>query len=112
MEKQTQIIRKPLLTADLGKRQVTQVEIKEITLEPGQKSGKHLHPCAVTGYIAKGEVAFQIEGQQEIIISAGGAFYEPAGQTILKFDNNSNEQPMTFIAFYLLDGDQDLITML
>jgi quercetin dioxygenase-like cupin family protein len=112
MEKQTQIIRKPLITADLGTKQFTRVEVKEITFEPGQKSGKHLHPCPVTGYIAKGKVSFQIEGEQEIIIPAGGAFYEPAGKTILKFDNYSDEEPMTFIAFYLLYGDQDLIKML
>lgn len=35
MKTQTNIIRNNLLTAELGSRQVTSVEIKEITLAPG-----------------------------------------------------------------------------
>jgi len=30
----------------------------------------------------------------------------------MRFDNASAEQPMKFIAYYLLDGQQDLIQML
>jgi quercetin dioxygenase-like cupin family protein len=112
MADHTEIIRKNLLTADLNEKRVTKVEVREITLQPGQKAGKHLHPCPVTGYVSKGAVSFQIDGEDQIIIPAGGAFFEPAGKTILKFDNNSNTEPLTFIAFYLLDGDQELIKML
>lgn len=112
MAEKTQIIRKPLLTVNLGSKHVTNVDIKEITFEPGQKSGAHYHPCSVTGYVTKGAVLFQIEGEEEIVIPAGQAFYEPEGKTIQKFDNNSASETMTFIAFYLLDGDQELIKML
>jgi len=31
---------------------------------------------------------------------------------ILRFDNASDSELMTFIAYYLLDGQQDLIRML
>ncbi len=112
METQTTIIRNHLLTAELGNRQVTSVEIKEITLGPGQKAGLHLHPCPVTGYIAKGTAIMQIEGQQEQILNTGSAFYEPADVHIAQFSNYSNTEPMTFIAFYLLNGRQELIKML
>jgi hypothetical protein len=36
-------------------------------------------------------------------------FFEPAGETIHRFDNLSDTEPATFIAFYLLTGDQPLI---
>jgi quercetin dioxygenase-like cupin family protein len=106
------IIRKHLLTADLGARQVTSVEIKEITLAPGQKAGLHLHPCPVTGYIAAGTAIMQVKGQEPLILRTGSAFYEPAEVHIIEFSNYSAVEPMTFIAFYLLNGDQELIKML
>ena len=39
----------------------------------------------------------------------GDSSFEPAGETIHRFDNLSDTQPATFIAFYLLTGDQPLI---
>ncbi|MGH7068087.1 MAG: hypothetical protein ACREEU_09935 [Acetobacteraceae bacterium] len=43
----------------------------------------------------------------------GDAFYEPAGTTILHFDNASERESLTFIAFYLLgSGEHELIRML
>ncbi|WCT13891.1 cupin domain-containing protein [Mucilaginibacter jinjuensis] len=112
MEQSNNIIRKPLLTANLGERTVTSVEIKEITLAPGQKAGLHLHPCPVTGYIAKGTAIMQVEGEEELILNTGDAFYEPADVHIAQFSNYSDSEPMTFIAFYLLNGNQELIKML
>ena len=104
--------RKQLLTALLGNRNVTSVDIREITLEPGQQSGRHLHPCAVVGYIASGTAVYQIEGEAVQNLPTGTAFYEPADAVIANFGNASDSEPMTFIAFYLLDGDQELIRML
>jgi len=112
MSEQTTITRNHLLTAELGARQVTSVEIKEITLAPGQKAGLHLHPCPVTGYIARGTASMQVEGEEELILKEGSAFYEPADKHIIHFSNHSNSEPMTFIAFYLLNGKQELIKML
>jgi len=40
------------------------------------------------------------------------AFHEPSQTVIADFRNASEDEPMTFITFYLLDGDQDLITLL
>lgn len=112
MIQQTPITRNHLLTADLGSKQVTTVEVKEITFEPGQGGGLHLHPCPVTGYIVKGAAVMQIEGQGEQILETGQAFYEPADVRITKFSNYSVSEPVTFIAFYLLNGQQPLIEML
>jgi quercetin dioxygenase-like cupin family protein len=106
------IIRKPLLTAAIGKRNVTSVEVREIKFRPSQQTGLHRHPCPVVGYIAEGTAVFQIEGQPEQELPAGSAFYEPAETVILRFDNASSTDNMKFIAYYLLDGKQELIEML
>jgi quercetin dioxygenase-like cupin family protein len=111
MEEMT-IVRKELLKAWLGNRPVTSVDVREITLAPGQAAGRHLHPCMVIGYIVSGTVLFQIEGLAAQILEAGAAFHEPAGEVIAHFDNASETEPMTFIACYLLDGEQQLIQML
>jgi quercetin dioxygenase-like cupin family protein len=106
------IERKQLLAAALGNRNVTTVDIREITLGAGQRSGRHIHPCAVVGYIAEGTAFYQVEGESVQTLPAGSAFYEPAGKIITDFGNASDRVPMTFVAVYLLDGEQDLITML
>jgi len=109
---QPNIQRRQLLNAVLGSRNVTRVDIREITLEPDQQSGRHLHPCAVVGYIVEGSAQLQIEGQAVQHLPVGSAFYEPADAVIANFGNASGSEPMTFIAFYLLDGEQELIQML
>jgi quercetin dioxygenase-like cupin family protein len=111
MSSQT-IQRKELLTAVLGGRRVTTADIREIRLEAGQQTGRHLHACAVLGYVVEGTAVYQIEGETEQTLPAGSAFYEPAGVVIANFGNASGTEPLTFVAFYLKDGDQELITML
>ncbi len=106
------IERLQLLNAALGSRNVTNVDIRKITLGPGRKAGRHLHPCAVVGYIASGTAFYQIEGEAAELLPVGSAFYEPADKVIADFGNASDTTPMTFIAFYLLNGDQELITLL
>jgi quercetin dioxygenase-like cupin family protein len=106
------IDRHPLRTAAIGGRNVTSVDVREIRFQPGQETGRHLHPCPVVGYIVDGAAIFQIEGQPEETLPTGSAFYEPADTVIARFDNASNSAPMTFIAFYLLDSEQELIRML
>jgi quercetin dioxygenase-like cupin family protein len=106
------IERKQLLAAALNNRNVTTVDVREITLSAGQRSGRHLHPCAVVGYITKGTATYQIEGGPAQTLPAGSAFYEPANTVIADFGNASDTSTMTFVAFYLLDGEQELITML
>jgi quercetin dioxygenase-like cupin family protein len=111
MSQQT-VLRKQLLTAMIGNRNVSSVDVREIRLEPGQVAGRHLHPCAVVGYIVEGAALYQIEGEAPQTLPAGSAFYEPAEKVIASFGNASASESMTFVAFYLLDGEQELIRML
>jgi quercetin dioxygenase-like cupin family protein len=106
------IVRKQLLYAATGEFGLTSVDVREIRFEPGQQTGRHLHPCHVFGYIAQGTARFQIEGQPAQQLPAGSAFHEPAQTVIADFSNASASEPMTFVAFYLLNGDQELIKML
>jgi quercetin dioxygenase-like cupin family protein len=102
---QPSIVRKPLLTAPIeGQKLVSRVEINEIKFAAHQKTGLHLHPCPVVGYIAEGTILFQAEGQSAKALEAGAAFYEPANTKIVHFDNQG-EQPAKFIAYYLLGRD-------
>jgi len=80
-----------------------------VQLPPGQPAGPHFHPGPVTGYVESGLIAFEPDGQHARELRPGDVFVEPAGETIHRFDNLSDTQPATFIAFYLLTGDQPLI---
>jgi quercetin dioxygenase-like cupin family protein len=100
------------MVAALGARNVTTADVRQIRLEPGKRTGRHLHPCPVLGYIIEGTAFFQVEGEPAKTLPAGSAFYEPADVVIAEFRNASDSLPMIFVAFYLLDGEQDLIQML
>jgi quercetin dioxygenase-like cupin family protein len=90
----------------------TSADVREIRFRPAQRGGRHLHPCAVLECIVDGTAVNQIEGEPEQILPAGSAFHEPAGAIIAEFGNASDSEPMTFVAFYLLNGEQDLLQML
>ena len=40
------------------------------------------------------------------------SFYEPTNHPILHFDNASDYEPLVFIAYYLLESNEDMITLL
>ena len=54
----------------------------------------------------------QVEGEAAVTLATGSAFHEPARATVARFDNASETAPMRFIAYYLLDGEQELIEIL
>jgi quercetin dioxygenase-like cupin family protein len=112
--KRQTIVRKPLLTALLDPSKTTQrVKIKQIDFFRGQATGLHYHPCPVVGYVVSGSVTFQVEDEPQKTLHTVDAFLEPPNKKMLHFDNASTTEPMTFIAFYLLDKqDHELIHML
>ena len=105
------IERRQLLAAALADWRTTQVDVRAIRFGPGQETGIHSHPCHVIGYIAEGAAILEIDGQPARRLETGAAFHEPAGARILRFDNASPEQPLEFVAMYLLQGDRPLIEM-
>lgn len=107
----TAITRTPLLATPL-KTDPDRVEAYRVELPPGTPTGTHFHPGLVAGYVERGRVVFEPGGEAARELGAGDVFFEPAGETILRFDNLSDTEPVTFVAFYLLSGDQSLIEQL
>ncbi|WP_207535671.1 cupin domain-containing protein [Desertivirga arenae] len=109
---QTTVQRKDLLTVMFQARKVNKVDAKEIVMQPGQQAPLHKHPCPVIGYIAEGNLIYQVKGEAEQHLKKGDAFYEPAGAVVMRFDNASKEQALKFIAFYLNKGEKVLTELL
>ena len=74
-----------------------------IRFVPRQTTGLHRHPISVAGVVTAGSFIFKREGEAEKIIKTGDSFFEPAGHTILKFDNASASEPAEIVCFYLAD---------
>ena len=90
-----------LLTAKFAPRQVKQVEAGDFHFKPGQVAPIHTHSAPAVGYVAKGAIIYQIEGEKPQVLRAGDAFFEPTGQRILRFDNASATEEAVFIDFNL-----------
>lgn len=90
-----------LLTARFEPRQVVQVEVGDFHFQPGQVAPVHTHDAPAVGYVAKGAIIYQVEGERPQILRAGDAFYEPVGQRILRFDNASATEEAIFLDFNL-----------
>ena len=80
------------------------VEVRRITIAPGQPAGLHIHNCPVFGSIETGSVVYQIDGQPESVLTAGDTFYEPEGTRIARFD--ARDDGVMFLAYFLLDAGQ------
>jgi quercetin dioxygenase-like cupin family protein len=77
-----------------------------IRFAPGQPTGLHRHPISTCGVVTKGSFTFQIDGAPPQVLETGDAFFEPACQTILKFDNASDEAEAEIVCFYLADSSE------
>lgn len=104
--------RRDLLTAVLSPQLVSKVQVKEVILAPAQRAPLHQHPCPVVGYVTQGTLLYQVQGQSPRLLKKGDAFYEPAYTAVAHFDNESTSEPLTFIAFYLTQGEANLIELL
>ena len=98
-----------LLTAHFEPRQVVQVEIGDFHFVPGQVAPIHTHAAPAVGYVAKGQIIYQVEGERQQILSAGDVFYEPVGPRILRFDNASATEEAIFLDFNLEQVDEPFI---
>ncbi|NLR61446.1 cupin domain-containing protein [Chitinophaga polysaccharea] len=103
---QTAPVRKQLLQQDLPAFSIEEVRMDQITLAPGQGAPVHHHPGEVYGYIVSGEITYQPAGATAVVLHAGDAFREVAGQEITQFKNAHADQPASFVAVYLLKKGQ------
>jgi quercetin dioxygenase-like cupin family protein len=97
--------REPLLEEELPAANPTVRLIKggRIKFAPGQPAGLHRHPVSTVGVVTAGSFHLQVEGKPIQLLKTGDSFFEPAGRTILKFDNASTTEPAEIVCFYLAD---------
>lgn len=90
-----------LLTANFEARKVVQVEAGDFHFKPGQIAPIHTHSAPAVGYVAKGSIIYQVEGEKEQLLREGDAFFEPIDKRILRFDNASATEEAIFLDFNL-----------
>jgi quercetin dioxygenase-like cupin family protein len=75
------------------------VRAVELTFAPGTDSAPvHRHEGFVIGYVLEGVFRFQVEGQPEVVLSAGEMFYEPPGSIHLTAGNASSTESAKVLA--------------
>ena len=97
--------REPLLEEELpaANPAVRLVKGARIRFAPGQPTGLHRHPVSTVGVVTAGSFNFHEEGKPARLLKTGDSFFEPAGRTIVKFDNASATEPAEIVCFYLAD---------
>lgn len=100
--------RETLLEATLpeGNPPVKVVKGARIHFAPDQPTGLHKHAMSTVGFVSEGSFSFQLEGEPPRVLRKGDCFFEPAGRTVLHFDNASASEPAEIICFYLTDADE------
>jgi quercetin dioxygenase-like cupin family protein len=61
---------------------------------------------STVGVVTAGSFNLQLEGKPARLLKTGDSFFEPAGDTILKFDNASTSEPAEIVCFYLADSKE------
>jgi quercetin dioxygenase-like cupin family protein len=100
---------KLLLEQNFGTLTIDKIESSDLHYPKGYKLPVHTHAGPVFGYVSKGSIIYQVEGQEPQLRREGDAFYEPAGTNILHFDNTSDSEEAVFTAVYLQKNGQPLI---
>jgi len=98
-----------LLDVTFAPRDVIKVEVGDFHFLPGQIAPVHTHAAPAIGYVSKGTIYYQVEGQPAQILKAGDAFYEPVGPRILHFDNASKTEEAVFTDFNLQQTGEPFI---
>jgi quercetin dioxygenase-like cupin family protein len=81
------------------------VALVEVTYAPGASSPRHVHRCPVVGHVVSGALRTRSDGDIEHVYRAGESFQEDAGQAHLVSANASDSVPVTFLAYFVCDGD-------
>jgi quercetin dioxygenase-like cupin family protein len=94
-------------------KNVASVSVVRIDYTPSQRTGRHVHPMPVVGYVLEGSFVVKVAGGEETHYAAGQSIYEPADTIIERFDNDSSTKPAVLIAHYLAGpGQTELVKIL
>ena len=98
------VVRETLLVQALPTKAVSSVEVRRITLLPNVEGGAHIHNGPVFGVIELGSVVLQVGLEPPRTLMTGDVFYEPAGDTITRWD--ATTEGVTFIGYFLLSDNE------
>jgi quercetin dioxygenase-like cupin family protein len=106
--------RTPIVKHNISpEKNVTSVSVVRIDYEPAQRTGRHIHPMPVMGYVLEGSFIVKIAGGEPKHYTVGQSIYEPADTIIEQFDNDSSTKPAVLIAHYLAGpGQNELVRIL
>lgn len=84
-----------------------------VSLPPGNPGAPpHRHPGPIYGYVVKGAIAFELEGQPERLIKAGEAFFEPGGDVIhYKGANALDDEESALVATMICEPGAPVLTV-
>ena len=100
-----------VMEIDFEARAVAKADLGYFRFVPGQVAPVHHHLAPAIGLVSSGRIIYQAEGEQARILDEGEAFYEPAGPSILRFDNMSATEPAVFIDFSLQREGEPFIAL-
>jgi quercetin dioxygenase-like cupin family protein len=80
-------------------------EVLMITVEypPGGSDPIHRHNAHGLIYVLDGTVVMQVEGEKQVMLTAGQTFYEGPDDIHVVGRNASNTEPATFLVFFVKD---------
>lgn len=84
-----------------------------VTLPAGSPgTPRHRHPGPAFGYLIRGAMRFEVEGEPERIIKPGEAFWEPGGDLIHYQDSNAlDDEETEFVVTLMVPPGEEILTL-
>jgi len=93
----------PLLAKPLVGIEGKEVSMSVVEYAPGGASPPHRHNANVFVYVLEGSVVMQVEGGEEVTLTAGQTFYETPSDIHAVSRNASETEPAKILAFLVKD---------
>ena len=77
----------------------------EVTYPPGGSSPAHSHSCPLVGRVIDGALHTRVAGGPDTVYHAGESFREEAGEAHVVSSNASDLAPVTFLVWFVCDGE-------
>ncbi|WP_433735908.1 cupin domain-containing protein [Pseudomonas putida] len=101
--KRTDLIKRDL---DVGGQEVIQVIVD---FDPGVVSPRHAHPGVEVAHVLSGTFEYELEGQPNVVLTAGQSLYIPAGTPHVA--KNIGKDKASELATYIVKKDTPLLIL-
>lgn len=78
----------------------------QVDFPPGGGDPVHQHDAVVFVYVLSGAIVMQVEGGNEVTLTAGETFKEVPGDIHVVGRNASTTEPASFLAFFVKDASR------